>query len=383
MAKPEESNPGRSGPALREVALVAGTCLLMIVVLPLVLSEFRLALLAKFLTFAIVALAIDLAWGYTGMLSLGHGVFFGLGAYALAMHMKLEAAKDGLPDFMGWSGLRELPGFWVPFESGAFSLLMVILLPAILSAGLGILIFKGRVQGVYFSIITQALALIATLIFVGQQPYTGGTNGMTNFSTLFGFPLIESTTQIALYALTVVVLGLTYLALRFLTRSRAGAILVAIRDQEDRLRFFGYDPAMVKVAVFVLSAAIAGIAGALYVPQVGIISPANMGIVPSIEMVIWVAVGGRGTLIGPMIGALVVNAAKSGLSESFPDFWQYFLGALFVGAVVLFPDGIVGGLVRAVRRLQRSPQPTVEPGATNRPPARELAPAGRPLEAES
>lgn len=364
------------GSAAREVAVVAGICLLMIVVLPLVLSEFRLALLAKFLTFAIVALAIDLAWGYTGMLSLGHGVFFGLGAYALAMHMKLEAAKDGLPDFMGWSGLRELPGFWVPFESGLFSLLMVLVLPAILAAGLGLLMFKARVQGVYFSIITQALALIATLLFVGQQPYTGGTNGMTNFSTLFGLPLIETSTQLGLYAVTVIVLGLTYLALRFLTQSRAGAILVAIRDQENRLRFFGYDPALVKVGVFMLSAMIAGVAGALFVPQVGIISPANMGIVPSIEMVIWVAVGGRGTLIGPIVGALVVNAAKSGLSESFPDFWQYFLGAMFVGAVVLFPDGVVGALARGVRRLKGSGAAST----AERAPARELAAS---LEAKS
>src|SRR6476659_117485 len=286
-----EQQRSMSGSAMRECAVVAGVCLLMIVVLPLVLSEFRLALLAKFLTFAIVALAIDLAWGYTGMLSLGHGVFFGLGAYALAMHMKLEAAKDGLPDFMGWSGLRELPGFWVPFESGAFSLLMALMLPAVLAGILGLVMFRARVQGVYFSIMTQALALIATLLFVGQQPYTGGTNGMTNFSTLFGLPLIESSVQLGLYAATVIVLGLTYLALRLLTRSRAGAILVAIRDQESRLRFFGYDPAMVKLAVFVLSAAIAGIAGALFVPQVGIITPTNMGIVPSIEMVIWVAVG--------------------------------------------------------------------------------------------
>lgn len=373
-----EQQRSMAGPAARECAVVAGICLLMIVVLPLVLSEFRLALLAKFLTFAIVALAIDLAWGYTGMLSLGHGVFFGLGAYALAMHMKLEAAKDGLPDFMGWSGLRELPGFWVPFESGVFSLLMVIVLPAFLAAALGILIFKGRVQGVYFSIITQALAMIATLVFVGQQPYTGGTNGMTNFSTVLGFPLFDPSTQLGLYGLTVIVLGLTYLALRFLTRSRAGAILVAIRDSENRLRFFGYDPALVKVAVFTLSAAIAGIAGALFVPQVGIITPANMGIVPSIEMVIWVAVGGRGTLFGPIIGALVVNAAKSGLSESFPDFWQYFLGAMFVGSVVLFPDGIVGAIGRGVQKLRR-----MRDASVTGEPAREIQTTGRPVEAES
>src|SRR3954465_4681879 len=219
----------------REIALVAGICLLMIVVLPLVLSEFRLALLAKFLTFAIVALAIDLAWGYTGMLSLGHGVFFGLGAYALAMHMKLESAKDGLPDFMGWSGVRELPGFWVPFDSGAFSLLMVIVLPAVLAAGLGVLMFKARVQGVYFSIITQALALIATLLFVGQQPYTGGTNGMTNFSTLFGLPLTDPHVQYGLFCVTVVAVALTYGALRWFTSSRAGQVLISSRDNEDRL----------------------------------------------------------------------------------------------------------------------------------------------------
>src|SRR4051812_33762611 len=296
-----------AGPAAREVVLVAGICLLMVVVLPVVLSEFRLALLAKFLTFAIVALAIDLAWGYTGMLSLGHGVFFGLGAYALAMHMKLEAAKDGLPDFMGWSGLRDLPWFWAPFDNAFFALLMVLVLPGVLAAALGFLVFRGRVQGVYFSIITQALALIATLLFVGQQPYTGGTNGMTNFSTLFGFDLNTTSVQVTLYAATVVCLGITYALLRLFTRSRAGSILVAIRDGESRLRFFGYDPAMVKLGVFVASAMISGVAGALFVPQVGIITPANMGIVPSIEMVIWVAVGGRGTLIGPIIGALVVN----------------------------------------------------------------------------
>ncbi|MCC7370728.1 MAG: urea ABC transporter permease subunit UrtC [Chloroflexi bacterium] len=374
-----EQRRSLTGAAVRESAVVAAICLLMIVVLPLVLSEFRLALLAKFLTFAIVALAIDLAWGYTGMLSLGHGVFFGLGAYALAMHMKLEAAKDGLPDFMGWSGLRELPGFWAPFDNGLFALAMVVVLPALLAAGLGILIFRGRVQGVYFSIITQALALIATLVFVGQQPYTGGTNGMTNFSTLFGLPLIETSTQIGLYAVTVIVLGLTYLALRFLTGSRAGAILVAIRDSESRLRFFGYDPALVKVAVFTLSAAIAGIAGALFVPQVGIITPANMGIVPSIEMVIWVAVGGRGTLYGPILGAIVVNGAKSGLSESFPDFWQYFLGAMFVGSVVLFPDGIVGAVARGVKKLKGARSASLTAGAT----AHDLPSAGRPLEAKS
>jgi urea transport system permease protein len=318
---------------------------------PALLSDFRMGLLAKFLTYAMVALAIDLAWGYAGMLSLGHGVFFGLGAYALAMHMKLEAAKDGLPDFMGWSGLRELPWFWAPFGQGWFSLVMVIALPAILAAALGLLVFRGRVQGVYFSIITQALALIATLLFVGQQPFTGGTNGLTNFSTLFGFSLTDPDVQHGLFSLTVVLLALVYGTLRWFTSSRAGQVLIGIRDHEDRLRFFGYDLAMVKLGVFMLSAAIAGVAGALFVAQVGIISPANMGIVPSIEMVIWVAVGGRGSLIGPVVGALLVNSAKSGLSESFPDIWQYFLGTLFIGSVVLFPQGLAGAVTQIWQRF--------------------------------
>lgn len=334
-----------------EAAIVAAIGLVLIVGGPALLSDFRMGLLAKFLTFAMVALAIDLAWGYAGMLSLGHGVFFGLGAYALAMHMKLEAAKDGLPDFMGWSGLRELPWFWAPFHQGWFALAMVIILPMALAAALGLLVFRGRVQGVYFSIITQALALIATLVFVGQQPFTGGTNGLTNFSTLFGLPLTSPSVQYGLFCITVVAVALTYGALRWFTASRAGQVLIGIRDHEDRLRFFGYDLAMVKLGVFMLSAAIAGVAGALFVAQVGIISPANMGIVPSIEMVIWVAVGGRGTLIGPVVGALLVNSAKSGLSESFPDIWQYFLGALFIGAVVLFPHGLVGAVTRGWQKL--------------------------------
>ncbi len=342
-----------------EVALVVAISALLIFGGPALLTDFRMGLLAKFLTYAMVALAIDLAWGYAGMLSLGHGVFFGLGAYALAMNMKLEAAKDGLPDFMGWSGLRELPWFWAPFGQHWFALLMVLVLPAALAAVLGLLVFRGRVQGVYFSIITQALALIATLLFVGQQPFTGGTNGLTNFSTLFGLPLTDPAVQYGLFCVTVVALALTYGALRWFTASRAGRVLISSRDNEDRLRFFGYDLAHVKLGVFMLSAAIAGVAGALFVAQVGIISPANMGIVPSIEMVIWVAVGGRATLVGPIVGALLVNAAKSGLSESFPDIWQYFLGALFIGAVVLFPQGLVGAVVQLFHRFT-SPRSQIE-----------------------
>jgi urea transport system permease protein len=237
--------------------------------------------------------------------------------------------------------------------------------------------FTGRIQGVYFSIITQAVALIATLVLVGQQPYTGGTNGMTNFSTIFGHDLTASSTQLSLYALTVICLGLTYGLLRWFTGARAGAVLVAIRDQESRLRFLGYDPAMVKLGVFVASAVIAGLAGALFVPQVGIISPANMGIVPSIEMVVWVAIGGRGTLIGPIIGAVLVSSAKSGLSESFPDIWQFFLGALFVGAVVPLPGGVVGVIKDRIRALKRK---TEQPAGS---PRTEPALLARSAEAES
>ncbi|MFN8524331.1 MAG: urea ABC transporter permease subunit UrtC [Chloroflexota bacterium] len=346
------------GSGAGEAAVVIVICLLLMGVAPMALSDFRLNLLAKFLTFAIVAVSIDLIWGYAGMLSLGHGVFFALGAYALAMHMKLESALDGLPDFMGWSGLRELPWFWVPFGNAAFSLVMVVLMPALVAFGVGILVFRGRIQGVYFSIITQALALIFSLVFVGQQPYTGGTNGMTNFSTLFGFPLQDPGMRYTLFALTVTFLGIAYGVLRWFTCSRAGRVLLAVRDQEDRLRFFGYDPAVIKLGAFVTSAVLSGIAGALFVAQVGIISPANMGIVPSIEMVVWVAVGGRGTLIGPVLGALLVNSAKSGLSESFPDIWQYFFGALFVIAVILVPGGLVGMLRSAAARLAgRTPAP--------------------------
>jgi urea transport system permease protein len=249
----------------------------------------------------------------------------------------------------------------------------VVALPVALAAALGLLVFRGRVQGVYFSIITQALALIATLLFVGQQPYTGGTNGLTNFSTLFGMPLSDPHVQYGLFCTSVVALALTYGVLRLFTSSRAGKVLISSRDNEDRLRFFGYDLAMVKLGVFVLSAAIAGVAGALFVAQVGIISPANMGIVPSIEMVIWVAVGGRATLVGPIVGALLVNSFKSGMSESFPDVWQYFLGALFIGSVVLFPQGLVGGVTRLVHRftgrrsqIELVPAPEIGPAPIRR-----------------
>ncbi len=318
---------------------------------PMFLSEFRLGLLGKFLTFAILALSLNLIWGYAGMLSLGHGVFFGLGGYAMAMFLKLEAAGEKLPDFMFWSGLEKLPIFWAPFKYPWFALPMTFIVPAALAGAIGYLVFRSRITGVYFALITQALALMVSILFIGQQPYTGGTNGITNYSTILGFSVFSQETQLALYYISLSALVLVFVLVRWVMSSRFGRVLVAMRDDENRVRFIGYDPVVLKTLIFAASGGIAGIAGALFVPQVGIISPSNMGILPSIEVAVWVAVGGRGTLLGPVIGAMLVNTAKSGLSETFPVIWQFFFGGLFIGAVLLFPTGIVGLFRRDTRRL--------------------------------
>lgn len=346
---------------------------LLLLVAPLTLSDFRLNLLAKFLTYAIVAIGLGLLWGYAGMLSLGQGLFFALGAYAMGMYLKLEASGDKLPDFMVWSGLRELPLFWEPFRSPVFAVAAAILLPAVLAALIGFPVFRSRIQGVYFSIITQAMTLIVSLLFIGQQPFTGGTNGITNLSTIFGLPLAARATQLTLYYVTAVTLILVYLLCSWLTQTRLGRLLIALRDDENRVRFLGYNPVLLKTLLFAFSAALAGLAGALFIPQVKIISPSAMGVVPSVEMVIWVAVGGRDSLAGPIVGALLVNAAKSGLSESFPTIWQYFLGALFIGVVLLFPEGVVG----LVRRLRRPAAAPAIPAAPPREVAEEPPPQGR------
>ncbi|BAL98352.1 urea ABC transporter permease subunit UrtC [Caldilinea aerophila] len=337
--------------------------MLILLAAPLFLSDFRLIQLGKFLTFAIVALGLDLIWGYGGMLSLGQGLFFGLGAYGFAMYLKLQASGGKLPDFMFWSGLKELPWFWVPFQSPVFALLAALLIPGFLAGLLGYFIFRSRVKGVYFSIITQALTLLVSIWFVGQQAYTGGTNGITNLGSaqIFGHFLQSPTVQRGFYLVTVIALASVYLLCRWLTTARFGRLLVALRDSEDRARFLGYDPVHVKVLVFVLSAMIAALAGILFVPQVGIISPSSMGVVPSIEMVVWVAVGGRGTLLGAVLGALLVSYGRSYFSETYPDIWQIFLGILFIGSVLLFPQGLAGALTalftRAQRLLSRSQAP--------------------------
>lgn len=351
---------------------------LLLLLAPLVLPEFRLNQLGKFLTFAIIAIGLDLIWGYGGMLSLGQGLFFGLGAYGFAMYLKLQASGGKLPDFMFWSGLKELPWFWAPFASPWFALAAALIVPALIAGVLGYFVFRSRVQGVYFSIITQALTLLTSIWFVGQQAYTGGTNGITNVGSaqLFGYSVLSPTVQRGFYFATVVCLVLVFVLAKIVTSSRFGRLLVALRDNENRVRFLGYDPVQIKVIVFALSAVFAALAGILFVPQVGIISPSSMGVVPSIEMVIWVAVGGRGTLLGAVLGALVVSYGRSYFSETYPDIWQYFLGLLFIGSVLLFPKGIVGSfsdLTAALRqRLAGRSElrtgrvaPTVEPAMTS------------------
>jgi urea transport system permease protein len=329
---------------------------------PLHVSNFTLNLFGKFLTYAILALGLDLLWGYAGVLSLGHGVFFGLGAYAMGMHLMLEIGaksvyQSALPDFMVWNQVKTLPFFWRPFYSASFTLVAVVVVPALFALGFGFLAFRSRVRGVYLSIITQALALSAWLVFNRNEMNLGGTNGLADFKTFFGIPLNQPSTQRLLYVITAVALVGAWALCRWITRSRAGKVLVAIRDSETRVLFAGYSPANYKLFVFVVSAMLAGVAGALYAPQVGIITPAKIGVLPSIEMVVWVAAGGRGTLVGAVLGAIGVNWMQSWLTTSYPDLWLIFLGALFMGVVLFFPDGALGAFQRLGGLLRRRPQP--------------------------
>jgi urea transport system permease protein len=371
---------------MRERALLVGAALVLVVVLPvlnalpgespLYVSDFTLNLFGKFLAYAILALGIDLIWGYAGVLSLGHGVFFGLGAYAMGMHLMLEIGtqsvyKNVLPDFMVWNRVTELPLFWRPFYSGPFTVLAVLAVPAVVALVFGYLTFRSRIRGVYFSIITQALALSAWLMFNRNSLNLGGTNGLSGFKTVFGFPLNDAATQRGLYVVTALALCAAYLVCRYITRSPVGKVLVAIRDSETRVLFSGYSPGAFKLFVFVVSAVLAGVAGALYVPQVGIITPAKIGVLPSIEMIIWVAVGGRGTLLGPIVGAVGVNWLQSILTTTYPDLWLLVLGGMFVAVVLFVPDGVVGTAQKLVSRVTGS-RPGAEPaGGGSARPARE------------
>lgn len=327
------------------------TSTLLLVVFPLVLDEFRLNLVGKYLTYAFPAVGLVLCWGKTGILSLGQGVFFGLGGYAMAMFLKLEASDPqstsiqstpGIPDFMDWNQLTELPFFWRPFDSLTFALIAVVTIPGILAFLIGISMFKRRVGGVYFAIITQAIASILTILIIGQQGVTGGVNGITDLKTLKGWDIQSSAARLTLYYVNVVLLlGVVALAAS-VVNSKLGRLLVALRDKEERVRFSGYDVAGLKVFVFVFAAAISGIGGAMFTLLVGFMSPSFVGIVPSIEMVIMAAVGGRHSLLGAIYGSLLVNYGKTFFSESFPELWLFLLGGLFILVVMAFPDGLAG-----------------------------------------
>lgn len=325
--------------------------LVLLVIIPLSLDIFRLNLVGKYLTFAFVALGLVLLWGKAGVLSLGQGVFFGLGGYCMAMFLKLEASDPvstkiqstpGIPDFMDWNQLTHLPAFWLPFKSLPFALIAVFAVPALVAFVVGFAMFKRRVGGVYFAIITQALALILSLGIDGNQGYTGGRNGITDLKTMLGWDIRTKHAQYILYFATCLLLLLCILLSQWLLSGKTGKMLLAMRDREDRVRFSGYDVSMFKVATFCYAAALSGLGGGLFVLQVGFISPSLVGIVPSIEMVIFAAVGGRTSLYGAVYGTLLVNTGKSLFSESFPQLWLFAMGGLFIAVVVLFPDGLAG-----------------------------------------
>ncbi|MEO7851418.1 MAG: urea ABC transporter permease subunit UrtC [Rubrivivax sp.] len=321
------------------------------------LSDYYVGLMGKILCYAICALAMDLIWGYTGILSLGHGMFFALGGYAMGMYLMRQIGLEGnykseLPDFMVFLDWKELPWTWAWSDSFIGQMLLVVLVPGLLAFVFGFFAFRSRIKGVYFSIITQALTFAAMLLFFRNETGFGGNNGFTDFKRILDQPVNTPQMRVILFVITGVVLIGFFLMSRAIVNSKYGRVLQAIRDAETRVMFTGYNPVAYKLSIWTLSAVMCGIAGALYVPQVGIINPGEMSPAAGIEMAIWVAVGGRATLIGPIIGAIFVNGAKSWFTVAFPEFWLYFLGALFIGVTLFLPDGIVG-LLR--RRKERRP----------------------------
>ncbi|MEO9825948.1 MAG: urea ABC transporter permease subunit UrtC [Paracoccaceae bacterium] len=356
---------------------------IILLILPALLDNFRLNLFGKYLTYAFVAIGLALCWGAGGILSLGQGVFFGLGGYCMAMFLKLEASTPentsiqstpGIPDFMDWNQLTELPGWWQPFYSLTFTLVAVVLVPVIFALIIGVAMFRRRVGGVYFAIITQAFAAILTILIIGQQGYTGGVNGITDLRTLKGWDIrTDSAKEILYYVNGVLLLAVLFIA-HCVRKSKLGRVLIAMRDQEDRVRFSGYDVASFKIFIFCLGAAFAGIGGAMFTLQVGFMSPTLVGIVPSIEMVIFCAVGGRLSIQGAIYGALLVNWAKTSFSESFPELWLFGLGGLFIAVVMLFPNGLAGiwseKIMPQINRLwtqrrKTTPQTTAKEGAVS------------------
>ena len=317
------------------------------------LSEYYVQLVGKIMCYAICALAMDLIWGYTGILSLGHGLFFALGGYGMGMYLMRQIGRDGnyksdLPDFMVFLNWKELPWHWALSDSFVAQMLLVLLVPGLLAFVFGWFAFRSRIKGVYFSIITQAMTFAAMLLFFRNETGFGGNNGFTDFKRILDIPIATPSTRMVLFVLTGLVLIGFFLMARAIVNSKYGRVLMAIRDAESRVMFTGYSPVAYKLSICTLSAVMCAVAGALYVPQVGIINPSEMSPAASIEIAIWAAVGGRGTLIGPIVGAFFVNGAKSWFTQAFPEFWLYFLGALFIAVTLFLPQGIVG-LFRRVK----------------------------------
>src|SRR5579862_396365 len=342
------------------------------------LPDYIVPLIGKYLCFAMLALALDLVWGYCGVLSLGHGAFFALGGYAMGMYLMRQIGTRGvyrdpiLPDFMVFLNWKSLPWYWFGFDHFWFAIAMVALVPGLLAAVFGFLAFRSRITGVYLSIITQAMTYALLLAFFRNDMGFGGNNGLTDFKDLLGFNLQARGTKMALYFASLTALGLALLLCRLVVATKLGRVMMAVRDAEPRVRFLGYSVTSVKLFAFVLSAMLAGIAGALYVPQIGIINPSEFSPGNSIEVAIWVAVGGRGTLVGAILGAVAVNAAKTYLTAAFPEIWLYFLGGLFVASTLVFPHGVVG-LVQQLRGMRRPRTAPLPAGETEPLPAKEQA----------
>ncbi|MCW6033103.1 urea ABC transporter permease subunit UrtC [Pantoea sp. JK] len=334
------------GVVITALLLMLPFCALLPATHPLAISTYTLTLVGKILCYAVVAVALDLVWGYAGLLSLGHGLFFALGGYAMGMYLMRQASGDGLPAFMSFLSWSELPWFWAGTQHFAWALCLIMLVPGLLALVFGFFAFRSKIKGVYFSIMTQALTYAGMLLFFRNETGFGGNNGFTGFTTLLGFNVTAPGTRIGLFVATVLLL-LVSLGIGFaLARSKFGRVLTAVRDAENRLMFVGYDPKGFKLFVWTLSAVLCGLAGALYVPQVGIINPSEMSPTNSIEAAIWVALGGRGTLIGPLLGAAIVNGAKSWFTVAFPEYWLFFLGLMFILVTLFLPRGVIGLLRR-------------------------------------
>ena len=319
------------------------------------LSDYAVGLVGKIMCYAICALAMDLIWGYTGILSLGHGLFFALGGYVMGMYLMRQIGRDGnyhsdLPDFMVFLDWKALPWHWTLSDSFIATLFLIVAVPALVAFVFGFFAFRSRIKGVYFSIITQAMTFAAMLLFFRNETGFGGNNGFTDFKRILGMPLATQNMRMTLFVLTGLALLGCFLLARFLVRSKFGRVLQAVRDAESRVMFSGYNPLGYKLTIWVISAVMCGVAGALYVPQVGIINPGEMSTAASIEIAVWTAVGGRASLIGPIVGAFLVNGAKSWLTVTAPEFWLYFLGALFIAVTLFMPQGVVGLVTRLMNK---------------------------------